>query len=121
MRTMDKKLKAVRKRLLTDFGFYAKAALKIRTKAGEIAPLKLNPAQKILQEAIDNQMESEGKDVLNLGIGNPNGMPSPMVIDELIKRSQQPDVHGYQSYAGIPELKQAINNATEDADLALAA
>jgi len=58
---MDKKLKAVRKRLLTDFGFYAKAALKIRTKAGEIAPLRLNPAQKILQEAVDKQMKSEGK------------------------------------------------------------
>jgi len=58
---MDKKLKAVRKRLLTDFGFYAKAALKIRTKAGEIANLKLNPAQKILQEAVDKQMKSEGK------------------------------------------------------------
>ena len=59
------------------------------------------------------QMESEGKDVLNLGIGNPNGMPSLMVIDELIKRSQQPDVHGYQSYAGIPELKQAIADWNE--------
>jgi hypothetical protein len=61
MRTMDSKLRAVRKRLLTDFKFYAKASLKIRTKAGEIANLKLNPAQKILQEAVDKQMKSEGK------------------------------------------------------------
>lgn len=61
MRTMDKKLKAVRKRLLTDFEFYSQAALKIRTKAGEIAPLKLNKAQKILQEAVDKQLKSEGK------------------------------------------------------------
>jgi hypothetical protein len=58
---MDKKLKAVRKRLLTDFPFYSKAALKIRTKSGEIAPLKLNPAQEILQKAIDKQMAEEGK------------------------------------------------------------
>lgn len=58
---MDKKLKAIRKRLLTDFGFYSKSALKIRTKAGEIAPLKLNPAQQILQKAIDEQMAEEGK------------------------------------------------------------
>ena len=58
---MDKKLKAVRKRLLTDFPFYSQAALKIRTKAGEIAPLKLNPAQKILQQAVDKQMKTEGK------------------------------------------------------------
>jgi len=58
---MDSKLKAVRHRLLTDFPFYSKSALKIRTKTGEIAPLKLNPAQKLLQNAIDKQMASEGK------------------------------------------------------------
>ena len=58
---MDKKLKAIRKRLYEDFPFYAKSALKIRTKEGEIAPLVLNPAQKVLQEAVDKQMASEGK------------------------------------------------------------
>lgn len=58
---MDKKLQAVRKRLLNDFPFYSKAALKIRTKEGEIAPLVLNPAQQILQDAIDKQMAEEGK------------------------------------------------------------
>ena len=61
MKKMDKKLKAVRKRLLTDFPFYSQASLKIRTKAGEIAPLKLNPAQKILQEAVDKQLKTDGK------------------------------------------------------------
>ena len=58
---MDKKLQAVRKRLLTDFPFYSRSALKIRTKDGDIAPLKLNPAQQILQDAIDKQMADEGK------------------------------------------------------------
>ena len=58
---MDKKLKAVRKRLLTDFPFYSKSALKIRTKEGKVAPLVLNPAQQILQDAIDKQMADEGK------------------------------------------------------------
>ena len=58
---MKPELAAVRKRLLTDFPFYSKASLKIRTKTGEIAPLKLNPAQKILQEAVDKQMKTEGK------------------------------------------------------------
>ena len=58
---MNQKLKAVRKRLLLDFPFYANSALKIRTKAGEIAPLKLNPAQQILDEAVQKQLKSEGK------------------------------------------------------------
>ena len=61
MKMMDKKLKAVRKRLHEEFPFYSKAALKIRTKDGQIAPLKLNTAQKILQDAIDEQMATEGK------------------------------------------------------------
>ncbi len=58
---MHPKLKAVRKRLLTDFPFYAKSALKIRTKAGDIAPLKLNPAQQILDKAVQQQLDTEGK------------------------------------------------------------
>ena len=45
---MDQRLRQVRKRLATDFAFYSKSALKIRTKTGEIKPLVLNPAQQIL-------------------------------------------------------------------------
>ena len=58
---MDKKLQQIRKRLFTDFPFYAKSALKIRTKEGDIAPLDLNPAQQILQDAVSKQLASEGK------------------------------------------------------------
>lgn len=58
---MDPKLKQVRKRLFQEFPFYAPAALKIRTKAGEIAPLKLNQAQQILDEAVQKQLKTNGK------------------------------------------------------------
>ena len=58
---MDKRLVAVRKKLHTDFPFYAKSALKIRTKEGKVAPLKLNPAQQILQHAVNSQLAAEGK------------------------------------------------------------
>ncbi|MAV08249.1 MAG: hypothetical protein CMQ88_03495 [Gammaproteobacteria bacterium] len=58
---MDKKLQQIRKRLFNDFPFYAKSALKIRTKDGDIAPLDLNPAQQILQDAVSKQIASEGK------------------------------------------------------------
>lgn len=51
----------IRKRLFSDFSYYAKSALKIRTKSGEIKPLYLNNAQQILDEAVKKQMESEGK------------------------------------------------------------
>jgi hypothetical protein len=58
---MDQKLREVRKRLYTEFDFYSKAALKIRTKTGAIAPLNLKPAQRLLDEAVSQQMEAEGK------------------------------------------------------------
>jgi len=58
---MDPKLKAVRKRLYDDFAFYAKSALKIRTKDGDIQPLNLKPAQEVLQKAVDAQLADEGK------------------------------------------------------------
>lgn len=59
--TMDPKLKQVRKRLFEDFSFYAKAALSIRTKTGQIQRLVLNPAQKILDDAVRKQLDAEGK------------------------------------------------------------
>lgn len=58
---MNKQLKEVRKKLLTDFDFYSKSALKIRTKEGKIHPLKLNAAQTILNKAVEDQLSTEGK------------------------------------------------------------
>ena len=56
-----KKLEQVRKRLYEDFSFYAKSALKIRTKTGQIAPLALKPAQEILDDAVTDQIKTDGK------------------------------------------------------------
>ena len=58
---MDKRLQRVRKRLFDDFPFYAKSALKIRTKEGQIQPLVLNAAQRILDDAVSKQVAAEGK------------------------------------------------------------
>lgn len=58
---MDKKLQKVRKRLFEEFPFYAKSALRIRTKAGDVAPLKLNQAQQILDKAVQQQIQTDGK------------------------------------------------------------
>ena len=58
---MDKRLKKVRTKLLNEFDFYSKAALKIRTKSGSVSPLELNPAQRILHEAVSKQLQTEKK------------------------------------------------------------
>jgi aspartate/methionine/tyrosine aminotransferase len=53
-------------------------------------------------------MNAEGKNVLNLGIGNPDNPPSPATINTLVETSKQPKAHGYQSYVGIPALRAAF-------------
>lgn len=56
------------------------------------------------------QMNAEGKDVINLGIGNPDLPPSEYVVNELCKAAARSDIHGYQPCTGIPELTQAYSS-----------
>ena len=51
-------------------------------------------------------MRKSGVDVINLGIGSPDLPPAESVTETLGKTAKQPNVHGYQSYVGIPELRQ---------------
>lgn len=46
--------------------------------------------------------------VINLGIGSPDGMPPMPAIEALCESSVQPGNHAYQSYVGLPELRQAF-------------
>ena len=46
--------------------------------------------------------------VINLGIGAPDGRPPQAAIDTLCETAQKSGVHAYQSYVGIPELRQAF-------------
>lgn len=48
--------------------------------------------------------------VLNLGIGSPNGSAPAESIEKLYSEAQKRTAHGYQSYIGIPELRQAFAN-----------
>ncbi|MVM39223.1 aminotransferase class I/II-fold pyridoxal phosphate-dependent enzyme [Spirosoma sp. HMF3257] len=54
------------------------------------------------------RMQAAGHDIINLGIGNPDLMPSANTIDALIQSAQQPASHGYQPYKGTAPLRQAI-------------
>lgn len=53
-------------------------------------------------------LRAEGKKVINLGIGSPDQAPDEEVIQTLINESSKKDVHGYQSYLGLPELRSAF-------------
>lgn len=54
------------------------------------------------------QLNKEGKNVINLGIGSPDLPPHPEVIRVLQEESAKPNVHAYQSYKGSPVLREAI-------------
>lgn len=56
------------------------------------------------------KMNAEGKNVINLGIGCPDLPPSEHVVKELCKASVRTDIHGYQPYSGMPELREAYAN-----------
>ena len=53
------------------------------------------------------RMNAEGKDVISLAVGAPDRMPSQETIDTLCETARRPDVHAYQPYTGIPELRRA--------------
>lgn len=53
------------------------------------------------------RMNAEGKNVISLAVGAPDRMPSQLTIETLCLSAQRPDVHAYQPYTGIPELRKA--------------
>jgi aspartate/methionine/tyrosine aminotransferase len=53
-------------------------------------------------------MVAEGKPVINMGIGSPDLPAHPKVVTALKDSFDHPKVHQYQSYQGLPELRQAI-------------
>ena len=55
------------------------------------------------------KLRAEGKDVINLGIGNPDMAPSEITIETLKEASSNPTLHGYPSYIGLPELREAFS------------
>lgn len=54
------------------------------------------------------KLNAEGKDIISLGIGSPDMPPSEQTIEALCDDARRADAHGYQSYIGIPELRQAF-------------
>jgi aspartate/methionine/tyrosine aminotransferase len=53
-------------------------------------------------------MVAQGKPVINMGIGSPDLPAHPEVLAALKDSFSHPKVHQYQSYQGLPELRQAM-------------
>jgi len=56
------------------------------------------------------QLISEGKPIINMGIGSPDLLPSPLVIETIQKAMHDEKAHEYQSYQGLPELRKEMAN-----------
>ena len=53
---------------------------------------------------------SEGRDIIDLGMGNPD-LPTPQsIVDKLVETVQDPRTHRYSSSKGIPGLRKAQAN-----------
>lgn len=55
------------------------------------------------------ELNKQGKKIINLGIGSPDLPPHPDVIKVLQEEAAKTNVHAYQSYKGSPVLRNAIS------------
>ncbi|MCF8274000.1 MAG: aminotransferase class I/II-fold pyridoxal phosphate-dependent enzyme [Flavobacteriaceae bacterium] len=55
-----------------------------------------------------NMLIANGKPIINLGIGSPDLAPPQKVIEAITNSFQHPNAHKYQSYQGLPELREAM-------------
>jgi alanine-synthesizing transaminase len=49
-----------------------------------------------------------GEDIIDFGMGNPDGATPQHIVDKLIETVQRGDTHGYSMSKGIPRLRRAI-------------
>ncbi|HEY2967042.1 MAG TPA: alanine transaminase [Casimicrobiaceae bacterium] len=49
-----------------------------------------------------------GEDIIDFGMGNPDGPTPRHIVDKLVETVQRPDTHGYSVSRGIPRLRRAI-------------
>jgi len=49
-----------------------------------------------------------GEDIIDFGMGNPDGATPPHIVDKLIETVQRGDTHRYSVSKGIPRLRRAI-------------
>jgi alanine-synthesizing transaminase len=60
--------------------------------------------------AMRHAARQAGRDIIDLGMGNPDLPPPQHVLDKLCEVAQKPDAHGYSQSKGIPGLRRAQAN-----------
>ncbi len=57
--------------------------------------------------AMRHAARQAGRDVIDLGMGNPDHPPTQHIVDKLCEVAQKPSAHGYSQSKGIPGLRKA--------------
>ena len=60
--------------------------------------------------ALKSKARSDGEDIIDLGMGNPDQPTPQAIVDKLTETVKNPLTHRYSQYAGIPKLRLAIAN-----------
>lgn len=53
---------------------------------------------------------AEGRPIINMGIGSPDLAPSKAIVESIQNSVMDAGAHQYQSYQGLPELREAISS-----------
>src|SRR5215217_3394842 len=59
-------------------------------------------------DELKRRLRREGRDVIDLGFGNPDIPSPPAVVEKLAEAAAKPSNHRYSASRGIPKLRQAI-------------
>jgi len=51
-----------------------------------------------------------GEDIIDMSMGNPDGVTPVHIVDKLVEAAKRDDTHGYSVSKGIPRLRRAICN-----------
>jgi alanine-synthesizing transaminase len=51
-----------------------------------------------------------GEDIIDFGMGNPDGATPKHIVDKLLEAAVKPSTHRYSVSRGLPRLRRAITN-----------
>ena len=75
------------------------------TNAEKLPPYIFAQINKLKQIA-----RSNGEDVIDFGMGNPDQATPSVIVEKLIEAVKNPSTHRYSQSAGLPKLREAISN-----------
>lgn len=71
---------------------------------------RLPPYVFSITSALKMEARRRGEDIVDFGMGNPDGPTPRHIVDKLVEVAQRGDTHGYSMSRGIPRLRRAICN-----------